>query len=76
MLLIVRRPKNKIPAFPAKAAGSLWFPSYSSHILKKAHFPAFPAFPVGVDTLSRVVLLLKDTKGMERGENHPSIANS
>ena len=48
MPLITIRPKNKIPAFPVKAGKKLRISRFSSQILKKAHFPAFPA---GVDTL-------------------------
>ena len=57
MPLSITRPKNKIPAFPARAGKNLWFYSFTSQIRKKAHFPAFPVFPafqVGVDTLKEL----------------------
>ena len=47
-------PKNKIPAFKAKAGEKPMVSSFSNQILNKAQLPsltAFPAFPAGVDTV-------------------------
>jgi len=47
------RPKNKIPAFPAKAGEKPMVFQLFEPNSEKDHFPAFPFFPAGVDNLVR-----------------------
>jgi len=41
MLLNIIRPKNEIPAFPAKAGKNLWLSSFSSQFPKRLIFQLF-----------------------------------